>query len=123
MRAMFRLHPFLTSLFAGASLAALVFLVNFIMGIVGWDGGRPGPVRPWMTVGLVAQNWDLDPRAIDAAAGLPLPVDGRPFTLQEIADDRGVPVADIIALVEQTVRDMRRAQGHGKAHGLGDQTE
>lgn len=118
MRQMLRLHPYLTTAFILSSLAALAFLVDFAFGVAGWDGEKPGPVRPWMTIGLVAENWGLEPEAIDAAAGLPLPVDGRPFTLQDIADARGVPVAEIIALVERTVRDMRRDARHGEGDPL-----
>lgn len=71
-----------------------------------WETHEDQPVEPWMTVGFVARSWDLDPREIDARAGLPLPVDGRPFTLTEIAEDRGVPVAEIVALVTATVQRM-----------------
>jgi hypothetical protein len=112
MRRMFRLHPYLSIAFLVSSVAAIAFLIDVASGLMGWDGGRPGPVRPWMTVGIIAESWGLDPREIDAQAGLPLPVDGRPFTLQDIADDRGVPVEEIIRLVEDTVREMKRAE-HG----------
>jgi hypothetical protein len=121
MRQMFRLHPYLSVAFVLSTLVAIGFLVNAAIGILGWEGNRPGPVRPWMTVGLVAENWGLEPREIDAAAGLPVPVDGRPFTLQEIADQRGVPVEEIIQLVEDTVRQMRRAEHHGgTGNGAGE---
>lgn len=115
MRQMFRLHPYLSTAFVLSTVLALGFLINVALGIMGWDGGKPGPVRPWMTVGLVAENWGLDPREIDAVAGLPFPVDGRPFTLQDIADARGVPVEQIVQLVEDTVRQMKQAEhgGHG----------
>jgi hypothetical protein len=113
MRRMFRLHPYLTSAFALSSLAALAFLIDFVLGVLVWDGGRMQEIKPWMTVGLVARSWELDPREVDAQAGLPLPVDGRPFTLQEIADDRGVPVEQIIRLLANTLRDMKRAEHRG----------
>jgi hypothetical protein len=114
MRRMFRLHPYLTTAFVLSSLAALAFLIDFILGVMAWERGGPArDIKPWMTVGLVARNWDLDPREVDARAGLPLPVDGRPFTLQEIADDRGVPVGQIIALLADTLREMKRAEHRG----------
>jgi hypothetical protein len=119
MRELFRRHPRAVGAFLLASVAALWFLVDLVGGIRGWDGGRPEPVQPWMTVGYVGRAWDLDPRAIDARAGLPLPADGRPFTLQEIADDRGVPVDDIIAIVERTVRDMAEERHGGDLDGDG----
>jgi hypothetical protein len=118
MRLMFRMHPYLSAAFLVSAIAAIAFLIDVASGILGWDGGKPGPVRPWMTVGIVAEAWGLEPREIDAQAGLPLPVDGRPFTLQEIADDRGVPVEEIVKLVEDTVRAMTQAE-HGDDSGGG----
>jgi hypothetical protein len=114
MRMIVRRHPYLTFAFLLSTLAALWFLVDFLLGVLFWDGKGHEKVAPWMTVGYVARAWDLVPQEIDAAAGLPLPVDGRPFTLQEIADDRGVPVAEIVALVEKTVRDMKRREHQGQ---------
>jgi hypothetical protein len=60
-----------------------------------------------MTVGCIGRSWNLSPRAIDAVAGLPPPVEGRPFTLAEIARDRGVPVEAAIAEVEAALAELR----------------
>lgn len=66
------------------------------------------PIRPWMTVGYIARSWDLNGRELDALAGLPLPEKkGRPQPLTEIALDRGVPVAEIIARVETAIATLR----------------
>ena len=52
-----------------------------------------------MTAGYIGRSWGLDPRALVAEAGLP-PRDGRPLTLDQIAEARGVPVGTVIAEVE-----------------------
>jgi hypothetical protein len=99
-------HPWPTRLFALLSLVAMGLVISLAVDALDLSGRPREAVRPWMTVGIVAHSWDLDPRAVDAHAGLPLPVNGRPFTVQEIADQRGVPVSEIIALVEKTVAEM-----------------
>lgn len=112
MMNMFRHHPVLSGAFLLASAVALVFAVTSVLHLLAWSGRGPEPVAPWMTVGYVARSWDLDPREIDARAGLPLP-QGHPFTLTEIALQRGVPVSEIILQVEATVAAMVAERGTG----------
>lgn len=90
-----------------ALAVTLFFLGRIVVSAIYWSAHAEEPIRPWMTVGYIGHSWDLPAREIDERAGLPLPVEGRPFTLQEIAADRGVPVEEIIALVEATVAEMR----------------
>ena len=117
MNGLWKTHPRLLLAFLGLTALALFFAGRILWGAIYWAEHRNETVRPWMTVGYVGRSWGLEPREIDARAGLPLPVEGHPFTLQEIATQRGVPVAEIIALVEKTVAEMaaeKPAQG-GKA--------
>ena len=106
---LYQRHPLLMSAFLMTSLLALFFAGRFLFGVIYWQSHENEPIRPWMTVGYVGKSWDLNPRVIDDAAGLPLPVNGRPFTLQEIADQRGVPVSQIIAEVEAAVAKLKGA--------------
>ena len=62
-----------------------------------------------MTVGYIGKSWHLDPRQIDALAGLPAPVAGHPKPLVEIARDRGVPVATVIQEVEAAIAALKQA--------------
>lgn len=107
MKTLLRRHPLLVLAFVLASLGATFFAGRIVWNAVYWAQHRQEPVQPWMTVGYVGHSWGLPPREIDARAGLPLPVKGHPLTLQQIADQRGVPVAEIIALVEATVAQMQ----------------
>lgn len=116
MRRLWQTHPRVLAGFVLASALALFFAGRILWGLVYWADHRNEAVQPWMTVGYVGRSWGLDPREIDRAAGLPLP-EGHPLTLEEIARRRGVPVGDIIALVEATVAAMRAekaARGDGE---------
>ncbi len=106
--ALWRARPVLTSAFLLACAVTAFFAGSFVWHSVYWATHQDEPVRPWMTVGYVARSWDLDGREIDALAGLPLPeVKGHPQSLREIARDRGVPVAEVIAEVEAAVAKLR----------------
>lgn len=107
MIAALRRHPYLTAAFALASTLALWLLVHVVAGLIYWQAHEDEPIEPWMTVGYIGRSWDLSPRAIDEAAGLPPPEDGRPFTLAEIARRRGVPVEVVIAEVEAALAELR----------------
>ena len=115
-------HPWLTAAFLLFTALALWLLVETFDHARGWHGAPEEEVRPWMTVGYVGRSWDLDPRAIDGLARLPLPEEaGRPLTLQEIADRRGVPVEEIIVLVEDAIRTLREEErDEGRDRRLGD---
>ncbi len=102
-----RRRPILTLAFVLACALTLFFAVRFGVQAVYWSSHPDEPVQPWMTVGYVARSWGLDARAIDAVAGLPLPeVKGHPQPLSEIAQDRGVPVEEVIEAVEAAVEQL-----------------
>jgi hypothetical protein len=103
-------RPWLTSAFLLACAVTLFFAGRLVFFTAYWATRREMPVEPWMTVGYVARSWGLDPRTLDAAAGLPEPeVKGHPQPLAEIARDRGVPVAEVIADVEAALLELRAA--------------
>ena len=99
-------HPILVGAFVLALALSLFFAGRIVVRAVYWSQHQQEQVAGWMTVGYVGRSWGLDPRDIDAKAGLPIPDRGRPFTLDQIAADRGVPVGEIIALVEKTVAEL-----------------
>ncbi len=112
MTSAFRRHPVLVSAFVLFTVLALFFAGRFISRAVYWSAHQNQPVAAWMTVGYVAHSWHLDPRDLEQAAGLPPPV-GHPLTLGEIAVQRGVPVADIIAAVEAAIAKLQAEKpGH-----------
>jgi hypothetical protein len=110
MKAIFRRHPYLFTAFLLAAALTLFFAVSSITHAIYMSSRPREAVAPWMTVGYVAHSWGLKGPEIDALAGLPLPVD-HPLTLNEIAAQRGVPVADIVALVEAAVAELTAQKG------------
>lgn len=108
----FRSHPVLVSVLVLSLLLAVFFGGRFVMRAIYWEAHREEPVAGWMTVGYVGRSWGFDPREIDRVAGLPLP-EGRPFTLEEIARDRGVPVAEVVAQVEAALEVLRAERTAG----------
>ncbi|MBK6468416.1 MAG: hypothetical protein IPL38_18605 [Rhodobacter sp.] len=111
MTGVLRRHPVLTTAFALALGLTLFFAGQFIARAVYWSNPAhlEQQVQPWMTAGYIGRSWGLDPRALVAEAGLP-PRDGRPLTLDQIAEARGVPVGTVIAEVEAALLRLR-AQG------------
>jgi hypothetical protein len=103
-----------------AASLTLFFLGRLVISGLYWAAHRDEPVQPWMTVGYIAHSWGLEARELDLRAGLPAPEKGHPFTLREIARQRGVSEAEIVALVEATVAAMRAETSGHKAPGAGD---
>lgn len=106
-----RRHPWVAGAFVLATAAMLWFLVDVLDGVTRWSAPEAEPVQPWMTVGYIGRTRDLDPRLIDEVAGLPLPENGRPLTLTEVARQRGVPVAEVIAQVEAALAELQPREG------------
>ncbi len=112
----FRSHPMLVSVLVVSVVLAVFFGGRFVLRAVYFAQHQEEPVAGWMTVGFVGRSWGFDPREIDRVAGLPLP-EGRPFTLEEIARDRGVPVAKVVAQVEaalEVLQAQRAAEQGGQ---------
>ena len=108
---LWRKHKILTSLFTLALILMIFFGVRTVRQAIYWSdpAHHNESVKPWMTVGYIGKSWHLDPRQIDALAGLPAPVAGHPKPLVEIARDRGVPVATVIQEVEAAIAALKQA--------------
>jgi hypothetical protein len=104
---LWRARPVLTTAFLLACAVTVAFTGITVYRAVYWANHREQPVAAWMTVGYIGRSWGLDPREIDALAGLPLHERGHPLTLAEIAEMRGVAVEDLIAEVEAAIATLR----------------
>jgi hypothetical protein len=105
MKQLFKSHPYATSGFVLACVVTLFFMVRIVASGIYWadPAHHNETVKPWMTVGYIAKSWKLDPREIDAAAGLPSPEGHGPWTMKEIAKSRGVEVDAVIKQVNDTI--------------------
>ena len=112
MLALWRQRPLLVSLFVLATVLTLFFGVRLIGQAIYWSdpAHQNQRVQGWMTVGYIGLSWHLDVRELDTAAGLPAPqLKRHPQPLSEIAADRGVPVAQVIAEVEAAIALLKQA--------------
>ena len=114
MKQLFRLHPYASSGFVLAAAVTLFFLVRIIASAIYWadPAHHNETVKPWMTAGYIAKSWHLDPVEIDRTAGLPSPQGHGPWTIAQVAEARGVAVAEVIAQVNATIAllEVQKAQ-------------
>lgn len=105
MKYLFRNHPIAVSGFVLAAAVTLFFLFRMVSSALYWSdpAHQNESVKAWMTVGYIAKSWDLDPRKIDALAGLPTPEEHGPWTIREIAEARGVAVQVVIDQVNASI--------------------
>ena len=127
--------PLASLLLAAALLATLVFATRTALF---WThhhdplGGDP-PVAAWMTPGYIAHSWHVPPKVVFDALDAPRALSGRRKTLAALADETGVPVAQLIARTEAAIEVWRAARepdrhdaalperGPGAAPGPGDE--
>ena len=112
MRQTFRDHPYAALGFLLAVVVTLFFLGRMVSTALYWHdpAHHNESVKPWMTVGYIAKSWHVDPRQIDQMAGFPGPRDHGPWTMRQIAEQRGVPVDVIIKLANDTVAALEKAR-------------
>ncbi|NEX47186.1 hypothetical protein [Pseudotabrizicola algicola] len=108
---LFRRHPVLASLFALALMLTLFFAGRFVAQVIYWSdpARQEQQVEGWMTLRYVARSWQLAPRDLYEAAGLPAPVRGSAMTLEQLAEDRGIPLSQLIAEIEASILHLRAA--------------
>ncbi|MBP0482721.1 hypothetical protein [Sagittula salina] len=108
MRRLWREAPYLTGGLALALLVATVFAVRLALGALFWADPehRDMPIAPWMTPRFVAMSWHLPKDVVTDALGLNPGAkrDGHgPEPLSRLAEERGVPVADLITDLEAAI--------------------
>ncbi|GLS87819.1 hypothetical protein GCM10010873_27930 [Cypionkella aquatica] len=107
MLTLWRARPYLFGCFVLACAVTLFFAGRFAYSVVYWanPAHQNQAVEPWMTAGYIAKSWSVPGPKLDLLAGLPGPaVKGHPQPMAEIARDRGVPVAEVIARVEKAIK-------------------
>ena len=85
-------------------LAISLFLAVCFTGRVIYDAiDGPPPqntqIEAWMTPRYIARTWNV-PHSVMRELVIMQMVDRRPANLQQIADDRGIPVEDLIAEIQ-----------------------
>lgn len=91
-------HRLLLAGFVLALAITLFFAFRLIAFAIYWNdpAHREQPIAGWMTPRYIAHSWHLPPEDVRAALNLtPDRTEGR-ITLIEIAEQRGVPVSELI---------------------------
>jgi len=103
-------HPLLSTGFALALCLTLYFGIRTVTATMYWadPAHRDQALQSWMTPGYIGHSWKVPREVMDAAIGT-LPENKRP-TLEVIADQQGISVADLIARIETAIFAYRDAQ-------------
>ncbi len=90
-----------------ASALALFFGYRLVDSALHW-AERRAPLEGWMTVGFVANAWNIDRGELAAALGVAAPP-GTRVTLETVARDTGRPLAEVKAATEAEIARERAA--------------
>ncbi|SFI89274.1 hypothetical protein [Celeribacter neptunius] len=70
---------------------------------------REEMLAPWMTPGFVAHNWHLPREVMIEGLALPEAPPKKRMSLKEIADEMGIPEAELMQRVQDTIDSYRAA--------------
>lgn len=110
LRFLWRHHRAGLVLFAAALVAVLFFGTRVTMRWVYWNdlAHQDQPIAGWMTPGYIAQSYGVDMDVIRAALALEADSPHRQ-PLDELARERGVDRADLVAAIEAAIAAERSA--------------
>lgn len=103
-RLLWKNYPYLTVGFLFAIALTVFFGVRMVLFWVYWadPAHQNQPPAGWMTPGYVAQSWHIPREDMAQILDLP-PPNGRPPTLRDIANQRGIPLQQLIVELEQAI--------------------
>ncbi len=102
-------HRLLAFAFALAFGLTLFFGVRLAVSTLYWSQHRDAPLAEWMTLGFVANSYDVDRLALAEALGLE-PDQRAHLTLAQIANRTGRPLPEVVAILEATIAAERAAE-------------
>jgi hypothetical protein len=110
LKTIWNTHPLLSTGFALALCLTLYFILRTITAATYWadPANRDQVLQGWMTPGYIGKSWQIPRDEILAAIG-PLPEQQRP-TLEVIATQQGIPVADLISRIQTAILAYRTSQ-------------
>ncbi|WP_136440695.1 hypothetical protein [Pacificoceanicola onchidii] len=118
-----KLSAFARKLWAAAPIATVILVValgaSLFFGVrsaVYWVNRPPiaerqQPIESWMTPRYVVRSWRVPREVVLDALLLERPLPGGPVSLSEIAELRGVPVAQVITDIETAIAAFQAEHG------------
>lgn len=115
LRKIWKAAPVATTILFAALAVSVFFAVRIGANWIYWNdpAHRDQHIAGWMTPRYVAHSWNLPPEVIAEAISLQ-PGEGRPASLDRIADERGIPVEELIRILENAIARHRDALGTGQ---------
>jgi len=101
--------PVATLILAVAVAALLFFAVRMTAFWIYWHdpAHREQEIAGWMTPGYIAHSWRVPRQVILNAVNAPLPPQGGPVNLHDLADLNGVTVEELIEAAEAAIAAFR----------------
>ena len=108
---LWRGQPIAVTLFILALSVTLFFGFRMVAFAIYWadPAHRDQELLGWMTPRYVAHSWRVPPEVLGNALSL-RPGEGRPLTLAEIAAQKGVSLAELIAQINLAIDTERQNQ-------------
>jgi hypothetical protein len=110
IKRLYRLAPLATVLLGLSLVLLLVFSTRFVLHLRDPRPPADMAISGWMTPGFVAHSWHVPPEVMAAALDMERKP-GKPKTLDQIAQDRGIPVEQLIQMIEASISDFRAREG------------
>jgi hypothetical protein len=102
-----RARPGLVIAFVLAALLTVFLGGRIIARAIYWENHQNQAIQGWMTLGYIARSWGVDSLELAALAGFGQPAEkGHPQPLIDIARDRGVALAAVIAQTEAALQTL-----------------
>lgn len=108
VKRMWSAAPVATALMALALVLALVFGVRAVRGYLYWHdpAHHDQTIAGWMSPRYVALSWNVPPEVVGNALGLDREKPKR-MTLSELAQERGVTLADLASQLQTAIEAFR----------------
>jgi hypothetical protein len=90
-----------------ALAVTLFFAARLAVFALYWSEHRDEAIAGWMTPRYIAHSWVGPPTVFGEALGVEPVQSGRPPTLERLAAERGVPVAELETAVEAAITRYR----------------
>ncbi len=106
---LWRDHKALTAGFGLAVALCLFLAFRTVFSFSYWMSHRDASIEGWMTVGYVARSYDVPREALAGSLGL-IPGTRNRITLEDLAAERGVPLAELEATLQAAIEAERARQ-------------
>ena len=106
-------NKILSLAFLAAFVVTLFFGVRMVMFSMYWNdpAHQNQEIVGWMTPRYIAYSWNVPPKLVAEALGLPLDGRGKRTTLKDIADTQGVSVSTLASSVKAALTAHLGAEG------------